>query len=142
MSGRAPRLGLRVSAPIPGFERRTVCELLARVWDLYAGPRGVRVEVALLDEAEHCLVHAAFLDDPGVTDVIAFPYADSDLFGEILLNSDCARREARKRGVDAGREARLYLAHGALHLLGFRDDSPSARAEMRAAERRVLRSMH
>lgn len=94
--------------------------------------------MVFLDAGEHTRVHADFLGDPAETDVMAFPYGDSDLFGEILVNRDLAVREARRRRRPAAEEALLYAVHGALHLLGFEDGSDAARREMRRAEEHIM----
>jgi len=94
--------------------------------------------VVVLGTEEHTRIHAEFLDDPAETDVMAFPYQDPDLFGEILLNRDVCRRDAERHGRSVRDEARLYVVHGALHLLGFRDDESTARQRMRAAEAELL----
>ncbi|MBL7008065.1 MAG: rRNA maturation RNase YbeY [Planctomycetes bacterium] len=135
---RAPRVRFRARAELDGVDARAVRAIVERVWELYAGPAGEIIEVVLMSEEEHTALHAEFLDDPSSTDVMAFPYGDEDLFGEVLVNRDVAVTEARNRRKEAAGEVLLYVAHGALHLLGFRDDTPGARAEMRAAERRAL----
>jgi len=137
---RAPRVLVSGEERVPGLRRRAVEEVVARAWEEWHGPPGAAVEVAFLDEAEHTRCHAELLGDPSPTDVMAIPYRDPDLWGEIIVNADCARREARQRGVEDRQEALLYVAHGALHLLGHDDHDPVARERMRAAENRVLRS--
>ncbi len=138
---RAPRVGYRAEAPLAGVDAARVRAAVEAAWELYGGPPGERVEVVLLGEEEHSLLHGEFLDDPTATDVMAFPYGDEDLFGEVVVNRDMAVREARARRKPVAHEALLYVAHGALHLLGFRDDSDAARVEMRAAEARVMQRL-
>lgn len=139
-TSRGPRVVFHALAPVAGVRQREVEEMVARAWELQHGPPGAAVEVTFLDEAEHTRLHAELMGDPAPTDVMAISYRDADLWGEILVNADCARREAAARGVSARQEALLYVAHGALHLLGMDDHDPEARARMRAAEQRVLRS--
>ena len=54
------------------------------------------------------------------------------------MSVDRAIEVARKRGVPASDELRLYLVHGALHLCGYDDREPGDRARMRRAESAVL----
>ena len=112
--------------------------LVTKAWEIYGGPSEAVVEVALLGGEEHTVLHERFLGDPAETDVMAFPYEDPDLFGEILVNREFARKEAKRRKISATDEIQLYIVHGALHLLGFDDSNPRARKEMRVAEQRVL----
>lgn len=123
---------------IAGLDEARVTDLLSRAWRLHQGPSGAEVEVVLMGAEEHTELHARFLDDPTPTDVMAFPYEEEDLYGEVLVNLDMARAQAAERGIDARAEAELYVVHGALHLLGLDDRDPESRTEMRAAERAVL----
>ncbi|KAA3607071.1 MAG: rRNA maturation RNase YbeY [Planctomycetota bacterium] len=129
------------SFALPGIDADRVQAALDRVWEQYAGPQGAQLEVAMLPSEDHTAVHGEQMQDPSVTDVMAFAYEDEDLYGEILVNAELCLSEGPKHGHSPAREALLYLIHGALHLLGFRDDVESARKEMRAAEARILGGM-
>ena len=135
-----PRVRFTCEAPLEDFTAARVRRAVEAAWALYGGPGEARVEVVLLGAKEHTRLHGEFLDDPTETDVMAFPYNDSDLCGEVLVNRDVALREASARGTAASDEALLYVVHGVLHLLGMRDGSEREREEMRAAEARVLAS--
>jgi rRNA maturation RNase YbeY len=139
-TSRAPRVLVGAHTPLPELRLADAAAMVARAWAQEWGPPGVTVEVTFLDEAEHTRLHEELLGDPSATDVMAISYRDPDLWGEILVNADCARREALARGVTVRQEALLYVAHGALHLLGLDDQDPDARAGMRAAEHRLLGS--
>ena len=85
---------------------------------------------------------AEHLDHDYPTDVLSFPMADDPvLMGEILVSADTARREAAARGHPAYHELLLYAVHGTLHLLGYDDHDPKARARMRRAERAALAAL-
>ena len=125
---------------LEALDEQRVLLLLQRAWALFDGPDGAIVEVVWMKQAEHCELHAKFLDDPSPTDVMAFPYGDEDLFGEVLVNLDMAQEQANARHLPIQREVELYVVHGALHLLGFDDHDDASRAAMRDAESRVLAS--
>lgn len=137
-TSRSPRVVVTALADVQGVGRQEVVAVVTRAWALMHGPPGATVEVAFLGEAEHTRCHLELLNDPSSTDVMAIPYRDSDLWGEILVNVDCARREAQARGVQERQEALLYVVHGALHLLGHDDRDPEARAMMRATEKLLI----
>ncbi len=138
MTTSEPRVVLAARGAPEILRREEVGAVVTRAWTLYHGPPGATLEVALLGEVEHTRLHRELLGDPAPTDVMAIPYRDPDLWGEILVNADCAARAAAARGVRVRDEALLYVVHGALHLLGFDDRSANAAAAMRAAEARVL----
>lgn len=139
MSSAEPVVTLTERVSLQGLDAPRVQELLTRAWQLYAGVDGAAVEVVLMGAKEHTELHARFLDDPAPTDVMAFPYEEPDLFGEVLVNIDMARAQADAHALTVLEEAELYVVHGALHLLGFDDRDDASRSEMRAAERAVLR---
>jgi probable rRNA maturation factor len=108
---------------------------------LFDGPLPAQVDVVVIGMEEHCRLHEEFLSDPTPTDVMAFPYADKDLFGEIIVNSDMALLQAPLQKQSALAEMTLYIVHGALHLLGFDDTSVPSREKMRAAEQKVVEKL-
>jgi len=76
---------------------------------------------------------------PQATDVLSFPQnglpaaAEVQLLGDVVVCIPVARRQARRQGSCLSQEVAQLLAHGLLHLLGYRDDRPPA---ARAMERR------
>jgi len=106
------------------------------------GRPGLRISVAVVPDRQLTRLHAEWLGDPTPTDVLSFDLSDelSDA-GEIVASHTCARRTARARGVEPGRELALYVVHGILHLCGHDDHAPRKRAAMRAAEQRVLAAL-
>jgi probable rRNA maturation factor len=111
-------------------------------------PSGELSIVFLTDEALAEL-HARFLDDPSITDVITFEGDPAlGVAGEVCVSADAAIRQtaapagARHRSgrADAfARELTLYVVHGWLHLAGYDDLQPAKKRVMRRAEARALR---
>ncbi|HMP05545.1 MAG TPA: rRNA maturation RNase YbeY [Lacipirellulaceae bacterium] len=90
------------------------------------------------DPASHRLKRQ-FLQPHYPTDVLGLLLSPSPcLEGEIIASADTAAREAASVGWTAADELLLYVVHGALHLVGHRDDAPAAIAAMRQCERAVL----
>ena len=85
-------------------------------------------------------LHADFLDDPNVTDVITFE-GDPSLgtAGEICVSADRAAHYAKTHQRDFSIELTLYLVHGWLHLAGYDDLEPAKKRRMRAAESRAMK---
>jgi probable rRNA maturation factor len=80
-------------------------------------------------------INRRFLNHDGVTDVIAFPFHDGmGIDGEVYVNLDRARSQARTYRVRFGEEARRLLIHGTLHLLGYSDATSRGKARMRERE--------
>ena len=116
--------------------RRAVGAALA-----HGGRPGVALALTFVDDAALTALHGEYLDDSSATDVMAFDLGEEGLgpVGELYVSVERAARVAARRGVSVERELTLYVVHGVLHLCGFDDRNPQARAQMRAAEARVMR---
>ena len=134
------RAGWQDFPELTELTEQALADLVARAWAQRQGPPGAVVEVVWMRAQEHDRLHDRFLADPTPTDVITFPYDDDDLFGEIIVNLDMARAQARQHGHPMSAEVALYVVHGALHLLGLEDATDEQKAEMRSAEAAVLSS--
>ena len=108
------------------------------------------VDVAIVGARRIAALNREFLHRRGLTDVISFnlgPVEDHGMrasrgtkrwLGQIVVCADVARREAARRRIRAEDELALYVAHGALHLLGETDYDPKARERMRRLAARAL----
>jgi probable rRNA maturation factor len=146
----------------PGLrpDRRAAAALIHTL-DAHAGkflggcPPG-ELSLAFLTDAGLARLHADFLADPGVTDVITFTGDPAHgLAGEICVSADAAVRQIypepsrracpeRSRRGNASKnnfsdELTLYIVHGWLHLAGYDDLVPRGKRKMRAAEARALK---
>jgi probable rRNA maturation factor len=92
------------------------------------------VFVWLISDRRMARLHKQFLNQPGPTDVLTFQH------GEIFISAETARRNARRFGNSLGRELRLYIVHGLLHLHGFDDRTPAGARRMQAVQEKVLRN--
>jgi probable rRNA maturation factor len=103
------------------------------------GRPALSLSIGIVSDRALARMHGEWLSDPTPTDVLSFDLSDAlSEAGEVLASHECARRTARARGVEPGRELALYVVHGVLHLCGHDDHAPRDRARMRAAEARVL----
>lgn len=107
------------------------------------GVRRGEVGVIFHDSRSSRAMNRRYLRHDAVTDVISFPleYSGDRLEGEIYVNLDRARRQAREYGVSLAQEIARLVIHGALHLAGYDDRSPAERAHMTRREDYFLRTM-
>ena len=98
------------------------------------------ISVAVVDDPAIAELHGRFLDDPTPTDVLSFVLAQSPgrLEGEVILSADTAAANAAKYHSTPAEELLLYAIHGTLHLVGYDDITPAARAVMRKREKEYL----
>ncbi|HUY34598.1 MAG TPA: rRNA maturation RNase YbeY [Pirellulales bacterium] len=98
------------------------------------------ISLAIVDDPTIHHLNRKYLDHDEPTDVLSFVLEQGPdaLEGEIIVSADRAAAMARGFGWSADDELLLYVIHGALHLVGYDDTNPSARAVMRGKERAYL----
>jgi probable rRNA maturation factor len=72
---------------------------------------------------------------------LAFELSDADdslYLGEVYVNLQMARRQARAFDVPYPEEVKRLTIHGVLHLLGFDDDTAFSRSRMWARQEGYL----
>ncbi len=99
--------------------------------------------VVFIDDEHMREINQRYLGRDDTTDVIAFAFEDApltrdDCAGEIIVSAERAAEEAGRRGLDVQDELALYIVHGALHIAGFDDATPTQAAEMHENERTIL----
>ncbi len=93
------------------------------------------ITVVFVDDRTSRRLNRRFLGHDRPTDVIAFPLGEEpNLEGEIYVNLDKARRQARTFQVTAANETARLIIHGTLHLLGYDDRTRAKARRMKARE--------
>ena len=90
------------------------------------------ISVMIISDRRMASLHRRFMSEAGPTDVITFQH------GEIFISAETARHNARRFRNKLGRELRLYIVHGLLHLHGFDDREPAKARKMRRVQGRIL----
>ena len=98
------------------------------------------ISVAVVDDPTIHALNRHWLNHDEPTDVLSFVLEEGEGYreGEIIVSADTACSRADEFGWSAEAELLLYLIHGALHLAGYDDKEPAARARMRKRERFYL----
>ncbi|HEY7488599.1 MAG TPA: rRNA maturation RNase YbeY [Streptosporangiaceae bacterium] len=113
------------------------------------------LSLLLVDEVAMTELHEKWMDEPGPTDVLAFPMdelrpgqlsgglgdedaADPGLLGDVVLCPAVAKAQARKAGHGTEDELHLLCTHGILHLLGYDHAEPDEHKEMFDLQARLL----
>ena len=105
-----------------------------------AGYTAGEVSIAIVtDEAMHSL-NRQYLEHDYPTDVLSFVLEaeEEHLVGQLIVSAEYAASEASKFGWTTDDEVLLYTIHGALHLVGYDDQEPELKAEMRQQEKVYL----
>ena len=104
------------------------------------------LSLLLVDKTAMTELHEKWMDEPGPTDVLAFPMdelrpaqpgavgeevaVDPSLLGDVVLCPEVARAQAKKAGHSVTDELHLLCTHGILHLLGYDHAEPEEHKEM------------
>lgn len=115
--------------------------------------------ISLVDVERMTELHVEWMDEPGPTDVMAFPMDELDvrsaraagrpldarpedgaplLLGDVVLCPEVAARQAVEAGHSTADELALLTTHGVLHLLGFDHHEPDEHAEMFGLQAELL----
>jgi len=92
------------------------------------------VEISVLGAGAMARIHREFLNEPGPTDVITFPY------GEIAVCAPVAAARADEFRHTVAEELALYCIHGLLHLAGHDDVRPADARRMHREQDRILKA--
>lgn len=112
----------------------------------------VELSIRLVDVEAMTALHVQFMDEPGPTDVLAFPMDElhdrrddvertdvpPTLLGDVVLCPAVAEQQARRAGHATEDELHLLCTHGILHLLGYDHGEPNQEREMFTEQSRLL----
>ena len=84
-------------------------------------------------------INRLYLNHDFVTDVLTFPMESGRILdGEIYVNLDRAKTQAKEYGVSFGNEVARLVIHGTLHLVGYDDTNVRKAKAMKAQEERHM----
>jgi probable rRNA maturation factor len=118
-------------------------QLIAAACEVLRDSTFTSAEISLAVVDDHTIhdLNREYLDHDWPTDVLSFVLSERNghLEGEVILSADTAATEAAEIGWPVAAEQLLYVIHGMLHLVGYRDKSEEDAAVMRAAEKQYLK---
>lgn len=93
------------------------------------------VSIVFIGDQEMKRINYKYRKKNKTTDVLSFgvngneSFVDNDFFGEILINYQQIKRQAKDRKVTIKEELIFILVHGLIHLLGY-DDKTAKQAQV------------
>ncbi len=88
-------------------------------------------------------INKQFLDHDTLTDIITFDYSSEGLIeGEIYISTDRVAENAVTFNVGFQDELLRVMAHGALHLVGYKDKTKEETQIMREKESEMISMFH
>jgi pyridoxine 5-phosphate synthase len=108
-------------------------------------PEG-EISLLLVEDREMARYNRKYLGRECPTNVLAFPMREGlfpeitpSLWGDVVISTETAEREAREFGLTVGERFRFLLIHGILHLLGYdHEGSPAEARRMEAKSLQIL----
>ncbi len=80
-------------------------------------------------------INKQYLNHNYFTDIITFDYSEKDYIeGDIFISIDTVKSNSEKFNTNFSNEILRVIAHGVLHLLGFKDKMMNEQKEMRQNE--------
>lgn len=84
-----------------------------------------------------------YLEHDNYTDIISFDYTEGmTIAGDIFISVDRLKENAILFGVSFNEELLRVMAHGVLHLIGYKDKSKDESEMMRAKEAEKMQLFH
>jgi probable rRNA maturation factor len=119
-----------------------ITSVFSCISQLYPEQRLGKIQVHWLSDDELLEINKAHLDHDYYTDIITFDYSTSrKISGELFISMDRVRENASTHGSSEIQEFHRVVAHGVLHLLGFKDKTEVEIKVMREKENEVLRAL-
>ncbi|HYQ85997.1 MAG TPA: rRNA maturation RNase YbeY [Bacteroidota bacterium] len=136
------RIGVYTAASRPPLARDETIRIARRVLTRERR-KAAAIAIIYINDRSMIRMNAAYLKRRRTTDVLSFPLsdlADGLLEGEVYVNLDRARRQARRFGVTFRNEVARLVIHGVLHLLDYDDKRESEKRQMTRLEDAYLRA--
>lgn len=116
-----------------------ISEIKNAIQILYPAYSLKKIDVHTCTDEELLAINIKHLQHDYYTDIITFDYSKgTKISGELFISIDRVKDNAAALGVAIEVELRRVIAHGLLHLLGFKDKSDEEVVEMRMKEDEVL----
>ena len=114
------------------LDEKKLKSLAAKVLKSESRPDG-KLNIVYCNDRLITGLNTRYLNKRRATDVLAFDLNGTkaeECQGEIYINLQQAKRQARQVGVNYGEEVQRLTIHGILHILGYDDTSEASRRKM------------
>lgn len=109
------------------------------IHELHPSMRLKKIDVYGVSDEELLSINIKHLEHDYYTDIITFDYSKGNkISGELYVSVERVEENALALGMSYESELKRVVAHGILHLIGFKDKTEVERAVMRSKEDEVL----
>jgi rRNA maturation RNase YbeY len=109
------------------------------IHQLHPSTRLKKIDVYGVSDKELLSINKKHLEHDYYTDIITFDYSRGNkISGELYVSLERVEENALALGLSYESELRRVVAHGILHLIGFKDKTEEEEKAMRSKEDEVL----
>lgn len=99
------------------------------------------ISVAFVSEKEMKKLNKKYRGMNLVTDVLSFNLNESESYGEIILNYEQAKRQAKTLKHSVSHELVFLLVHGLLHIFGYDHEKKIDAKRMFSIQERIVKGL-
>jgi len=100
------------------------------------------INYVFCDDAYLLKLNTEFLKHDTLTDIISFYYTlGKEISGDIFISVERVNENAGKYSQSIDNELNRVIIHGVLHYIGFKDETPEDKKNMRAQEDKCLKKI-
>src|SRR5574344_3126929 len=126
---------------MPNIKRQATSQWIKSVASSY-GKKVGEIAYIFCSDKKILEVNRQYLKHDYYTDIITFDYTeDNKISGDIFISLETVKSNSEQFGTDYYDELSRVIIHGILHLCGFKDKEPSAKAKMTDEENKALSAM-
>lgn len=126
------------------FARKFIKKVAARILSLL-NERGTYLSILFVNDTKMSELNYKYRKTGKATDCLAFPMREGtdrnlhpEMLGDVVISVEAARRNARTFRSTVRKETSLYIIHGILHLLGYKDTTSASIKRMKKLEEELL----
>ena len=112
------------------------------------GCKETEVSILLTEDDRIRQLNKRYRNTNEVTDVLAFYQQKnkkealiSNLLGDVVISTETAKRQAKECNQPFLKEFYLYLIHGLLHLLNYKDETPQDYRDIKKRQEQLLKEV-
>jgi probable rRNA maturation factor len=122
--------------------KKTLLVKIIKAIQKYLNISGKTLSLVLVDNLQMSSINKEYFGKDRPTDVISFSLDDEvdplNTLGEIIISTEKALENAKVFSLTVNEELVLYIIHGILHILGFKDSNIPDKKRMQKKEKEIL----
>jgi probable rRNA maturation factor len=135
---------IRIFHPHTDLDEKRISSRINKIMRL-ADIRADELSVIFVDDSQMTEYNKSYLGRDGTTDVLAFPYNETNEegkfnLGDIIISSETAERQAKELGHDFIYETDVLMTHALLHLAGY--DHTRDKGQMIKEQERIVQLLY